>query len=149
MAQVRNGTSDAHAGDILASMHEAVIFADVKGVIVIWNHGAETLFGFTADEAIGQSVDLIVPEKMRRAHWDGFNKAVEHGHTFSSKEARITRALQKNGEALYVEMSFAMVHNQAGEMTGSIAVARDATARYIAERAARQAQPAAASKPTD
>ena len=138
MTQIRNGASDALAGDIVNCMHEAVIVADLKGVVVVWNHGAETLFGFTADEAIGQSVELIVPEKMRNAHWDGFNKAIAHGDTLSAKGSRMTRALQKNGEPLYVDMSFAMVKNASGELTGSIAVARDATARFLAERAARQ-----------
>ena len=128
MTQIRNLAGDALAGDIVACMHEAVILADLKGIVVVWNHGAETLFGFTADEAIGQTVDLIVPEKMRKAHWDGFNKAVEHGDTLSAKGSRMTRALQKSGEPLYVDMSFAMVRNAAGELTGSIAVARDATA---------------------
>lgn len=139
MTHVRNSAGDALAGDIVSCMHEAVILADLKGVIVVWNHGAETLFGFTADEAIGQSVDLIVPEKLRRAHWDGFNKAIAHGDTLSAKGSRMTRSLQKSGEPLYVDMSFAMVRNAAGELTGSIAVARDATARFMAERAARQA----------
>ena len=138
MTQVRNSTSDAIAGDIVNCMHEAVILADLKGIIVVWNRGAETLFGFSADDAIGQSVDLVVPEKMRAAHWEGFNKAVAHGDTLSAKGSRITRALQKSGEPLYVDMSFAMVRNAAGELTGSIAIARDATARFMAERAARQ-----------
>ena len=138
MTQVRNSASDVLAGDIVDCMHEAIIFADLHGVIVVWNHGAETLFGFTAQEAVGQSVDLIVPEKMRQAHWAGFNKAIAHGDTLSTKGSRMTRALQKSGEPLYVDMSFAMVRNAAGELTGSIAVARDATARFLAERAARQ-----------
>lgn len=138
MNQVRTSVSDAQAGDIVACMHEAVILADLKGVIVFWNQGAETLFGFSAQEAIGQSVDLIVPEKMRQAHWDGFNKAVAHGDTLSAKGSRMTRALQKSGEPLYVDMSFAMVRNGTGELTGAIAVSRDATARFLAERAARQ-----------
>ena len=119
-------------------MQEAVIYADLQGTILLWNHGAELVFGFTGAEAIGQSVDLIVPEKMRQAHWDGYNKAIEHGDILSARGARMTRALQKNGEPLYVEMSFAMVHDQSGQLTGSIAVARDATARFMAERAARQ-----------
>ena len=137
MVQQRNTATDTVAGDIFASMQEALVFADLEGIIRAWNAGAEILFGFGANEAIGQSVVLIVPEKMRRAHWDGFNKAVAHGGILSARGARITRALQKNGETLYVEMSFAMVYDAAGVMTGSVAVARDATARYLAERAAR------------
>ena len=134
------------AADILASMQEAVIYADLNGVIQLWNHGAEAVFGFTSEDAVGQSVDIIIPEKLRAAHWTGFNKAVAHGDILSAPGARMTRGLKKNGEQLYVEMSFAMVRNQAGEMIGSIAVARDATARYLAERAARQ-QAAAAARP--
>lgn len=145
----RTPASDAIAGDILTSMQEAVVYADLGGIIRAWNRGAEAVFGFSADDAIGQSVDIIVPEKMRAAHWAGYNKAIAHGDTYSGRGARMTRALQKNGEALYVEMSFAMVRDAAGVMTGSIAVARDATARYLAERAAKvqaaetQAKPAA------
>ncbi len=149
MVQQRTTATDTIAGDIFTSMQEALVFADLEGVIRAWNGGAEILFGFGADEAIGQSVDLIVPEKMRRAHWDGFNKAVAHGDILSARGARITRALQKNGEALYVEMSFAMVYDAAGVMTGSVAVARDATARYLADRAARQTASTAALPTSD
>ena len=128
----------AVAAAILTSMQEAVIYADLEGTIQLWNHGAEAVFGFSSDEAVGKSVDIIIPEKLRAAHWAGFNKAVEHGDILSAPGARITRGLKKSGEQLYVEMSFAMVKNQAGEMIGSIAVARDATERFLAERAARQ-----------
>lgn len=138
MGQGADAAADTSPQDILACMQEAVIFADLEGIIKIWNPGAERLFGFTLEEATGQSVDIIIPEKLRRAHWAGFNKAVEHGDILSPPGSRMTRALKKNGDALYVDMSFAMVRNQEGEMTGSIAVARDVTARYLAERAARQ-----------
>lgn len=95
-------------------------------------------------EAVGQSVDIIIPEKLRKAHWAGFNKAVEHGDILSAPGSRMTRALKKNGDSLYVDMSFAMVRNREGRMVGSLAVARDATARYMAERAARLAASGAA-----
>lgn len=138
MTENRNASADMIAGDIMACMQEAVVFADIGGIIRAWNEAAETIFGFSANEAIGQSVDLIIPEKLRRAHWDGFHRAVACGATLSGKGARMTRAVQKSGAPLYVEMSFAMVRNPAGELTGSVAVARDATARYLAERAPRQ-----------
>jgi len=130
--------SDAVAAAILASMQEAVIYADLKGIIRVWNRGAEKIFGYAADEAVGQSVDIIIPEKLRAAHWTGFNKAVEHGDILSAPGARMTRGLKKDGGQLFVEMSFAMVKSPVGEMIGSIAVARDATERFLAERAARQ-----------
>lgn len=130
--------TDAVAVAILASMQEAVIYADLEGVIQVWNHGAEAIFGFTSEEAVGQSVDIIVPEKLRAAHWTGFNAAIAHGDILSAPGARTTRALKKTGEPLYVEMSFAMVKSSSGEMIGSVAVARDTTERFLAGRAARQ-----------
>ena len=147
MTESDQKNTDATAAAILASMQEAVIYADLDGVIRLWNRGAEAIFGFSAEEATGQSVDIIIPEKLRAAHWAGFNKAVAHGDIHSAPGARMTRGLKKDGDQLYVEMSFAMVRSQAGEMIGSIAVARDATARYLAERAARQQAAAASAKP--
>jgi PAS domain S-box-containing protein len=147
MTESDQKNTDATAAAILASMQEAVIYADLDGVIRLWNRGAEAIFGFSAEEATGQSVDIIIPEKLRAAHWAGFNKAVAHGDILSAPGARMTRGLKKDGDQLYVEMSFAMVRSQAGEMIGSIAVARDATARYLAERAARQQAAAASARP--
>ena len=147
MTELNQQNTDATAAAIVASMQEAVIYADLNGMIQLWNRGAEAIFGFTPDEAIGQSVDIIIPEKLRAAHWAGFNKAVAHGDILSAPGARITRGLKKDGGQLYVEMSFAMVRSQAGEMIGSIAVARDATERYLAERAARLQAAAATAKP--
>lgn len=143
MGQMHTAAGDTLAAAMLDCMQEAVVYADLKGIIRGWNRGAEAVFGFSADEALGQSVDMIVPEKLRRAHWEGYNKAIAHGDIYSGRGARMTRALQKNGEQLYVDMSFAMVRDQGGTLIGSLAVARDATARYLAERAARQqaAQP--------
>lgn len=139
MTPGQQGDAVADADAILSSMQEAVVYSDLQGIIRLWNKGAEHVFGFTAEEAVGQSVDIIIPEKLRKAHWAGFNKAVEHGDILSAPGSRMTRALKKNGDALYVDMSFAMVRDRAGRMTGSLAVARDATARYMAERAARVA----------
>jgi PAS domain S-box-containing protein len=144
MNELKQNDTGAVAAAILAGMQEAVIYADLNGTIQLWNHGAETIFGFSSEEALGQSVDLIIPEKLRAAHWAGFNKAVAHGDILSAPGARMTKGLKKDGDQLYVEMSFAMVRNESGEMIGSIAVARDATARFLAERAARQQAAAAA-----
>lgn len=122
------------AEDILRSMPEALVFADLDGIIRRWNPGAESVFGFTAAEAIGQSLDLIIPERMRKAHWDGFQKAITRGGTLPGRTSMITRSLHKSGESIYVDMSFAMVKDQAGKMLGSMAVARDATARFTEEK---------------
>jgi PAS domain S-box-containing protein len=120
--------------DILECMSEALIFADPEGIIRIWNPGAEYLFGYSSAEAIGRSLDLIIPEHLRKAHWEGFHRAVSQGTTAHGRTSIITRSLHKSGQQLYVDMSFAVVKNQAGETIGSTAVARNATQRYLEEK---------------
>lgn len=124
--------------DILECMSEALIFADPEGVIRIWNAGAECLFGYAPAEAVGRSLDLIIPENLRKAHWEGFHRAVSQGATSHGRCSIITRSLHKSGRQLYVDMSFAVVKNQAGETIGSTAVARDATERYLEEKSLRR-----------
>ena len=126
------------SGDILRSMTEALIFSDLQGIIQLWNPGAENVFGFGAAEALGQSLDLIIPERMRKAHWDGFNKAIARGATLPGRTSLITRSLHKSGEQIFVDMSFAMVKDEAGHMLGSMAVARDATARFLEQKELRR-----------
>ncbi len=129
---------EATASAILRSMPEALIFCDLEGIIRVWNGGAEKVFGWSATEAVGQSLDLIIPERMRRAHWDGFNQAIERGGVKPGRTSMITRSLHKSLESIYVDMSFEMVKDEQGRMLGSLAVARDATARFTEEKALRK-----------
>ena len=126
------------AADLLRDMAEAVVFADREGVIRAWNPGAEALFGFSAAESLGRSLDLIIPEPLRRAHWQGFERALAEGTTRHGRRAMITRALHAEGRRLYVDMSFAVVRDCSGRVAGSVAVARDATERYLEERRLRE-----------
>ena len=112
---------------------DAIIFADRQGVIRLWNPAAEAVFGFPADEVIGQSLDLIIPERLRPAHWKAFHQAIEAGRTRLGRRALVTRSVHKNGARLYVDLSFAIVRDAAAEVVGSVAVARDATERYTSE----------------
>ena len=132
-------TDSPLAERVLACMMEAVIHADRQGLIALWNPAAETMFGFSTAEAIGQSLDIIIPERLREAHWRGFNAAIASGRTRLNGRPAVTRALHKSGATLYVEMSFAMVCATTGEVIGSVAVARDATERVQREKAARSA----------
>lgn len=129
---------DHHFLDLFSSMPEALIFADAAGMIRTWNHGATTLFGFTETEAVGQCLDIIIPEMLREAHWKGYHQALARGATAHSGRSRITKALHKEGQALYVDMSFAVVKDAQGETTGAMAVARDATQRYLEEKEMRR-----------
>lgn len=124
---------------IVADVADALIYIDTEGVIRAWNAAAATLFGFPAGEALGRSVDLIIPEHLREAHWRGFNRAMERGATSRGAEVRTTRGLHKDGRKLYVDMSFSVVRSASGQVLGSAAMARDATERYLAERARKAA----------
>src|SRR5271165_4655349 len=107
---------------------DAIIFADRTGTIRRWSSGAAALFGFPAEEALGQRLDLIVPERMRAAHWRGFDAAMANGALRLSGRPTLTRAQRKDGSKLYVEMTFSLVMDR-GSVEGSVAVARDATER--------------------
>lgn len=121
---------------ILAHTTDALVYADPEGRIVRWNAAATTLFGHDANEAIGQSLDLIIPEHLRAAHWKGYDRAMESGSTRLAGRPSVTRAVHKDGRKLYVEMTFAVVKDDAGAPIGSVAIARDATERMQRERAA-------------
>jgi PAS domain S-box-containing protein len=117
---------------------DAIVFADQAGVIRFWNRGAQLVFGFDADEALGQSLDLIIPERLRPAHWVAYHRALEHGRTRGGNQVRVTRSLHKDGRRLHVEMSFGLVVDETGAVTGSVAVARDCSERFSVEQALRQ-----------
>ncbi|NMG46306.1 PAS domain S-box protein [Aromatoleum toluvorans] len=120
---------------ILDEMAEALIYADRDGIIRRWNRAAETMFGYPAGHALGQSLDLIIPENLRAAHWRGFNAAMLSGATRLHGRPTLTRASHRSGSRLYVEMSFALVADESGTAVGSVAVARDVTERVEREKA--------------
>jgi PAS domain S-box-containing protein len=121
--------------NLIAHAPDAIILADCDGVIRLWNRAAEAMFGYGAAEAIGQTLDLIVPEPYRVAHWAGFSRAVEQGR-FAKNEVLLTsRALTKDGRIITVEFAAAIVRNPSGEVQGIIAIGRDATERRVREQA--------------
>lgn len=111
---------------IVEQMGDALVYADRQGQIVTWNAAAERLFGYSRDEAIGQSLDIIIPERLRDAHWAGFDRALEAGAVKTPGRAMLTRAQMSSGETVYVEMTFAVVKSADGTALGSVAIARDA-----------------------
>ena len=119
---------------------DAIIVSDTAGSITTWNGAAARLFGFPAGEALGRTLDIIIPERLREAHWAGFRKAMETGVTRLAGAPTLTRALHKSGRRLYVEMSFAVIHGADGKALGAVAVARDATARMAERKTTNQAR---------
>ncbi|WP_332671687.1 PAS domain S-box protein [Aromatoleum sp.] len=126
---------------IAEQMGDALIYADRDGVIREWNAGAEALFGFAKAEAVGQSVELIIPERLRAAHWAGFDRAIQSGATKFGRRALLTRSMNRAGETIYVEMTFAVVAD-GGRVLGSVAIARDGARRRDDERRLRECEAA-------
>jgi PAS domain S-box-containing protein len=104
---------------------DGIIFADRKGVIQVWNNVAADLFGYLPEEAIGRSLDIIIPEHLRQAHWEGFGKALASGHTMHGTRALKTRAIHKAGHKLYVSLAFSVVKDRDGKVIGAMATARE------------------------
>ncbi|RXH20874.1 PAS domain-containing protein [Bradyrhizobium guangzhouense] len=125
---------------ILNAVADALIYSDRSGAITRWNRASTALFGFTAEDALGQNLDLIIPEHLRAAHWKGFEAALANGTMKLAGRPTLTRALHKSGRKLYIEMTFALVRDAAGNVQGSVAMARDVTERVERERAAKTSQ---------
>ena len=120
---------------------DAIVYADAGGTIRYWNDAATRIFGHQAEAAIGARLDLIIPERLREAHWRGFNAAIKRGATTGGRRARLTRGTHRDPDrALYVEMSFAVVTGAHGSVFGAVAVARDVTEAHLKERAERKRQ---------
>lgn len=128
---------DALARAIVSQSPDALIVSDPDGRIVVWNASAERLFGYAAAEVINQSLDIIIPERLRQAHWDGFNRALSSGVTKTAGRALTTRSMRKDGSTLYVDVGFSLLKNDAGTVIGALACARDCTERFAAEKALR------------
>ena len=116
---------------IVEQAPDAIIFADREGAIRVWNRGAEAVFGYAAAEVLGSSLDVIIPERFRRAHWDGFRRAIDTGQTKYADRVLTTRSVHKDGRKLYVDLSFGLIRNGAGAIVGALAVGRDCTGRHI------------------
>jgi PAS domain S-box-containing protein len=112
-----------------------MLFADRKGIIRLWNKGAETIFGYSAREALGQNLDLIIPEKLRERHWEGYYRVMDTGETRYGNELLKVPALRKDGKRVSVEFSILLVRDPQNEIIGSAAVMRDVTERWKKEKA--------------
>jgi PAS domain S-box-containing protein len=121
---------------ILEHVADAIICADRSGAIIRWNPASTALFGYSREDAIGASLDLIIPQHLRAAHWRAFDAAMVDGAMKLKGRPTLTRAQHKSGRKLYVEMTFAVVKSGiAGDVIGSVAMARDVTERVERERA--------------
>ncbi len=122
---------------IVEGAHDAVIFADREGKIRLWNTGAEEIFGYTAAEAVGQSLDIIIPERHRARHWEGYYRVMGTGVTRYGRDLLKVPALRKGGSRISIEFTIVPVKDDAGQMLGVAAIIRDVTQRWEEEKALR------------
>ena len=115
---------------IVEETQVASIFSDRDGIIRLWNSGAEAMFGYRAEEALGQTLDLIVPERQRSRHWEGYTKVMSTGVTRYGRELLAVPALTKDGRRISLEFSIALLHAPSGDLLGATAVLQDVTARW-------------------
>ena len=127
---------DCH--QLVAAIGDAVIASDADGAITLWNPGAERIFGYTEAEALGKSLDLIVPERLRARHWDGYNKSMATGTTKYGNDLLRVPALHKDGRAMSIAFTVAMLFGADGKVSAVVAVIRDDTARFNDDRALRK-----------
>jgi PAS domain S-box-containing protein len=119
---------------IVSKAADAIIFADAEGIIRLWNEGAEAIFGYPSAEALGQSLDLIVPEKLRERHWEGYRQVMATGKTKYGKETLAVPAITKGDNRISIEFTIVMVTNDSGEPLGTAAIIRDVTERFLKEK---------------
>jgi PAS domain S-box-containing protein len=117
---------------------DAIIVADTDGKILLWNPAAERIFGFTAEEALGHSLDLIIPERWRHRHWEGYQRVMRTGQTRYGTEVLRVPALHKDGRALSIAFTVALLQAGDGGIQAIAAIVRDETTRWEEERALRR-----------
>lgn len=120
--------------EILALAPDAILFADRDGIIRMWNQGAERIFGCKADEAIGQSLDLIIPEKLRQRHWDGYHKTMATGETRYGTDMLAVPAMHHDGSRISTEFTIVLLREENGQPLGVAAILRDVTEQRQKEK---------------
>jgi PAS domain S-box-containing protein len=119
---------------IIENAQDAIIVADREGLIRLWNTGAETMFGYQREEALGQSLDLIIPERLRGRHWEGYRKVMETGVTRYGRELLAVPGRRKDGTRVSLEFTIVLLRDAAGTPMGTAAIMRDVTERWQQEK---------------
>jgi PAS domain S-box-containing protein len=123
---------------ILAGAPEAVLVCDRNGTIRFWNAGAERIFGHLAEEALGASLDLVIPERLRSRHWAGWEIAMRSGRTrYGDGQLLAVPALHKDGRQLSIEFSIQLLPEAGRPVDWVVAIVRDVSERFAREKALR------------
>jgi PAS domain S-box-containing protein len=124
--------------NLIREAGDAIIAAAPDGSILLWNRAAERIFGYATDEALGQSLDIIIPERFRGRHWEGFEKVMRTGETRYGTEILRVPALHKEGRRLSIAFTVTLLRAPTQEIQAIAAIVRDETQRWEEERTLRQ-----------
>lgn len=125
---------DAVMAQLVHGLADAVIICDPDGIITYWNDAASRVFGWTDDEAVGESLDLIIPDKQRRAHWDGYQRVMASGETRYGDDLLRVPSLHADGQRRSIAFTVTLLKDRAGDVTAIAAVVRDETQRWADEQ---------------
>ena len=123
---------------IIQAAGDAIVAAGPDGSILLWNRAAERMFGYSEGEALGHSLDLIIPERFRDRHWEGYREVMRTGKTRYGTEVLRVPAVHKDGRRLSIAFTVALVYSPNQEIQAIAAIIRDETSRWEEERALRQ-----------
>ncbi|WP_211462262.1 PAS domain S-box protein [Collimonas silvisoli] len=123
---------------LVEAVGDAIVISDAGGAITLWNPAAERMFGFTQGEALGRSLDLIIPERQRQRHWDGYQKTMDTGVTRYGNDVLRVPAVHKDGHILSIAFTVALLHTANNKVAAIVAVIRDESSRFAEDRALRK-----------
>lgn len=119
---------------LVESMGDAVMASDASGAISLWNPACARMFGFTEAEALGKSLDLIIPQRQQQRHWDGYHKTMQTGVTRYGNDVLRVPAVHKDGHTLSIAFTVSILHSADGKVMHIVAVVRDETTRFTEDR---------------
>lgn len=123
---------------LVATLGDAIVVCDVAGNITLWNAAAQYMFGFSEAQALGQSLDIIIPERLRARHWEGYKLTMASGKTRYGHDTLRVPALHQDGRAMSIAFTVSLLHDASGAVNGIASVIRDETARFNDERMLRK-----------
>ena len=123
---------------LVEAIGDAIVASDASGAITLWNPAAQRMFGYTESEAVGQSLDIIIPQRQQQRHWDGYHKTMATGQTKYGNDVLRVPAMHKDGHTLSIAFTVALLHSPDQKVSAIVAAIRDETSRFTEERGLRK-----------
>ena len=123
---------------LVAAMADAVMVCNAQGAITLWNAAAQRMFGFSEAEALGQSLDIIIPQRQQQRHWDGYHQTMATGVTKYGSDLLKVPAMHKDGHTMSIAFTVSLIHAEDGSVSGIAAVVRDESVRFAQDRETRK-----------